>query len=139
MTNELLSECAQAENALAQVDDTLSGRAHTLDLAMVRSALAAALAGLANGADATSELAALREDLAARVRGMQSAIAAATDSSDGSNADTLEELVALNAAELIKRYRITCARFRDTFPGRLAYLNSRGASKKKHDWTDYQT
>ena len=139
VTIDLTNESALTEHALEQVDDTLNGRAHTLDLAMVKCALAGAQNGFAHAADTLTELETFREDLAARVRGMQSAIVVATDSSGGPGADTVEELVALSAADLIKRYRITCARFRDTFPGRLTYLGSGAPSGKKHDWTDYQT
>ena len=139
MTIELITESSETELALSQVESTLCGQAHTLDLTVVRSALAGALQEIALGADALAELATLREDLAARIRGMQSAIAVAIDSSDNRSADTHEELSVLKAADLTKRYLTTCARFRDTFPGRFTYLGAGDVSRRKYDWTDYQT
>lgn len=139
MAKGIMTECERTEHALRQIEGALGGRTYTLDLELVRSSLHDALAGFTNAANALRELSVLREDLAARIRGMQSAIAVATDSSDGRSAETLEELVALGSVDLIKRYRITCGRFRDTFPGRLTYLSADSAPQKKHNWTDYQT
>ncbi len=139
MAKRLMTECDRTKQALEQIEGAFSGRIQTLDFEIIKNALCDALDGFTITDKALSELSVLREDLAARIRGMQRAIEVATDSSDGSAADSIEELAALGAVDLTKRYRITCCRFRDTFPGKLTYLNAGSTSRTKHDWADYQS
>lgn len=64
-----------------------------------------------------SECGALRDDCVGRISGMMKAIAAVERSDSGleSIADLLDALPGMTAAELIKQYRRSSAKFRDTF------------------------
>lgn len=139
MAREITIEYDRTKRALEQIEGAFNGQIHTLDFEIIRNALRDALKEFSNTDNALEELSVLREDLAGRTHGMQRAIEVATDSTDGDTADSMEELMALGAADLTRRYRLTCCRFRDTFPGKLSYVNADPTVHKKQDWADYQS
>ncbi|MFQ5607483.1 MAG: hypothetical protein ACE5GA_06015 [Candidatus Zixiibacteriota bacterium] len=137
MTDNALSSGERVTGALELVEAALSGAASTLNLALVAGALRESVNAQNGAISIGAELSILKDDLVARIRGMQGAIIVATDAMD-SAPDTSEDLLALKAAELIKRYRVTCGRFRDTFPGNLSYVGQQSRRRFQRDWSEFR-
>lgn len=73
-----------------------------------------------------SECETLRQDSIGRIAGMMKAVAAAQRSDSGleSIADLLDALPGMNASELIRQYRRSSAKFRDTFGASFSFVGS---------------
>ena len=92
-------------------------------------------AELDRGDLATGELRLLRSDIIDRISGMQKAIAAVNKRNDQMDEmlQYLEGLPELSAADLIRQYRITSAKFRDCFPASFGLLRSSSKSVRPGD------
>jgi len=73
------------------------------------------------------EYALLRDDCERRIAGMTKAIAAVDRKQDRMQEalSLVDELPALDSAQLLQTYRRVAARFRDSFPGSFGYYNRR--------------
>jgi hypothetical protein len=73
-----------------------------------------------------SECETLRQDCIGRIGGMMKAVAAAqrSDSNLEGIADQLEALPGMKAEELIRQYRRSSARFRDTFGASFSFVGT---------------
>lgn len=103
-----------------------------VDFDKLKDWLGKSAAELHRGALATEESQLLRSDIIDRISGMQKAIAAVNKRGDQMDEmlQYLEGLSELSAADLIKQYRITSARFRDCFPASFGLLRSSARSSR---------
>lgn len=134
MTDKPETESSAIKQAHSQTENILSGESATLDLNLIKRALGLAL----EETETHTEALILKNDLALKVHGMLRAVSVAHDN-DGIELEEVEQLIALPATELIKRYRTAGARFRDTFPGNLSYIRNTKSGARATDWSDYRS
>lgn len=87
-----------------------------------------------------ASLAMLREDYKARISGMEKAIAISNRNREGMERtlELIDSLGGLSAAELIRQYTKTQARFKDAFPTSFGFLHSGQPAQSRRNLSDYK-
>lgn len=138
ITNNI-NQALTLDSVIASLNDFASGVKDELNLCQLKDALLEIQREMLAISKAREEATILKKDLAARIWGMNRAVSACKVDTVSDELCDPDALPKLSAAALIKEYRLTCARFRDTFPGGFANLLHSGATPSSKRWDDYQS